>query len=153
MGRAGARWSLVGAEAVTRLRALRASGDFDDYWSQDTGDDVCTHFNVTDVFTGRPMRTYFRDTQMHISADVVYGIWQYYLITGDDSVLFEGGAEVILECARFFYSYAYFKPGKNRFELLDVTGPDEYHERVHNNAFTNAAVKYSLDTAVRSSSS
>jgi hypothetical protein len=28
----GARWSLVGAEAVLRLRALRSSGDFDDYW-------------------------------------------------------------------------------------------------------------------------
>jgi hypothetical protein len=28
----GARWSLVGAEAVLRLRALRSSGDFDEYW-------------------------------------------------------------------------------------------------------------------------
>jgi hypothetical protein len=28
----GARWSLSGAEAVLRLRALRSSGDFDDYW-------------------------------------------------------------------------------------------------------------------------
>lgn len=28
----GARWSLSGAEAVLRLRALRASGDFDEYW-------------------------------------------------------------------------------------------------------------------------
>ncbi len=27
----GARWSLDGAEAVLRLRALRASGDFEDY--------------------------------------------------------------------------------------------------------------------------
>jgi nigerose phosphorylase len=124
-------------------------GAFYAWESQETGDDVCTHFNVTDVFTGRPVRTYFRDKQVHISADVVYGIWQYYLITGDDSVLFEGGAEVILECARFFYSYAYFKKAKNRFEILDVTGPDEYHERVNNNAFTNAAVKYSLDTALR----
>lgn len=32
MGRTGARWSLEVAEAVLRLRALRASGDFDDYW-------------------------------------------------------------------------------------------------------------------------
>lgn len=32
MGRTGARWSLDGAEAVLRLRALRTSGDFDDYW-------------------------------------------------------------------------------------------------------------------------
>lgn len=28
----GARWSLIGAEAVLRLRALRTSGDFKDYW-------------------------------------------------------------------------------------------------------------------------
>ncbi|MBE7451273.1 MAG: hypothetical protein HS111_20980 [Kofleriaceae bacterium] len=32
MGRTGARWSLTGAEAILRLRALRTSGDFDDYW-------------------------------------------------------------------------------------------------------------------------
>ena len=29
----GARWGLPGAEAVLRLRALRASGDFDAYWT------------------------------------------------------------------------------------------------------------------------
>lgn len=28
----GARWALKGAEAVLRLRSLRASGDFDEYW-------------------------------------------------------------------------------------------------------------------------
>lgn len=28
----GARWSLAGAEAVLRLRALRSSGDFEEYW-------------------------------------------------------------------------------------------------------------------------
>lgn len=28
----GARWSLTGAEAVLRLRALRSSGDFEEYW-------------------------------------------------------------------------------------------------------------------------
>jgi hypothetical protein len=32
MGRTGARWSLGGAEAILRLRALRTSGDFADYW-------------------------------------------------------------------------------------------------------------------------
>jgi hypothetical protein len=28
----GAHWGLAGAEAILRLRSLRASGDFDDYW-------------------------------------------------------------------------------------------------------------------------
>lgn len=29
---AGARWSVHGAEAVLKLRAVRANGDFEDYW-------------------------------------------------------------------------------------------------------------------------
>ena len=29
----GARWSVAGAEAVLKLRALRASGDFETYWN------------------------------------------------------------------------------------------------------------------------
>ena len=29
----GARWSLRGAEAVLKLRALRVSGDFEEYWA------------------------------------------------------------------------------------------------------------------------
>lgn len=33
MEKTGARWSLKGAEAVLRLRALRASGDFNRYWA------------------------------------------------------------------------------------------------------------------------
>jgi hypothetical protein len=33
MDRTGARWSLKGAEAILRLRALHASGDFDAYWA------------------------------------------------------------------------------------------------------------------------
>lgn len=65
-------------------------GAFYAWESQETGDDACTLFNVNDVFTGRPLRTYFRDKQVHISADVAYGIWQYYLFTGDGSLLLEG---------------------------------------------------------------
>ncbi|MBS5909121.1 MAG: glycoside hydrolase family 65 protein [Paenibacillus macerans] len=123
-------------------------GAFYAWESQETGDDACTLFNVNDVFTGRPMRTYFRDKQVHISADVAYGIWQYYMFTGDESILLDGGAEAVWECARFFYSYGYFNPGKQRYEILDVTGPDEYHERVNNNAFTNMMVKECLGIAL-----
>jgi nigerose phosphorylase len=50
-------------------------GAFYAWESQDTGDDACTLFNVTDVFTDRPMRTYFRDKQIHISADITYAFW------------------------------------------------------------------------------
>ena len=28
----GARWGLAGAEAILKLRALKANGDFESYW-------------------------------------------------------------------------------------------------------------------------
>jgi len=123
-------------------------GAFYAWESQETGDDACTLFNVTDVFTGRPMRTYFRDKQIHISADIVYAIGRYIDVTGDDSILAAGAAEVAAECSRFLFSYAVFKPERQRYEIHDVTGPDEYHERVNNNAFTNRMVKHALTCTV-----
>jgi hypothetical protein len=32
MDKTGARWSLAGAEAILKLRAVRTNGDFEDYW-------------------------------------------------------------------------------------------------------------------------
>lgn len=124
-------------------------GAFYAWESQENGEDACSDFNVTDVFTGRPVKTYFKDKQVHISAAVAYAIWEVYKFTGDISLLINGGAEVILECARFFYSYAYYKEDKDRYEILDVIGPDEYHERVNNNAYTNKMVYHTLDVALQ----
>ncbi len=45
--------------------------------SQEGGYEGCSDYNVTDVFTGRPMRTHFRDKQYHVSAAVVYGLMKY----------------------------------------------------------------------------
>jgi len=124
-------------------------GAFYAWESQETGDDACTHFNVSDVFTGRPMRTHFRDKQIHISAAVAHGFWRYYLQTGDIGIFLEGGAEVVFECARFFFSHACYKPTRGRYEFLDVVGPDEYHERVNNNAYTNRMALEAFDIAQR----
>ncbi len=138
--------TLGGARRKAREYGYR--GAFYAWESQDTGDDACTLFNVTDVFTNRPMRTYFRDKQVHISADIVYAFWKYFISTGDASIWCDGGAEVVFECARFFLSYIYFNPDKHRYEVLDVTGPDEYHERVHNNTFTNRLVAHTFDVCL-----
>lgn len=124
-------------------------GAFYAWESQDTGDDACTLFNITDVFTNRPMRTYFRDKQIHISADVVYALWNYYEITQDESILLDGGAEVICECARFLLSTLYFNREKRRYESLDVTGPDEYHERVNNDAYTNVLTGHTFEVCLK----
>lgn len=143
--------TLAGARAKAAEYGHR--GAYYAWEGQEDGKEACTHFNVTDVFTHRPMRTYFRDKQIHISADIVYAIWKYYEQTGDASIFAEGAAEVAAECARFFCSWAYYKKDKQRYELLDVTGPDEYHERIHNNAYTNRmagfAVRVALDVLDR----
>ena len=124
-------------------------GAFYAWESQETGDDACTLFNITDIFTNRPLRTYFKDKQIHISADVVYGIWYYCSVTQDYSVLRDGGLETMRQCLWFFYCYSSFKKYKDRYELLDVVGPDEYHERVDNNAFTNCMVQHAAEIFIK----
>lgn len=124
-------------------------GAFYAWESQEGGFDACTDYNVVDVFTGRPMRTYFRDKQIHISAAVVHGIMRYIDATGDSSVLDEGGAETIIECAEFYYSLLLRRADGDNYELRDVIGPDEYHERVNNNGYTNRMAKYTFDTALK----
>jgi nigerose phosphorylase len=139
--------TLDGARRKAQTESIGFRGAFYAWESQETGDDACTYFNIGDPNTGRDLRTHFRDKQVHISGDVAIAMWEYFKITGDDSLLREGGAEVILECARFYYSYAYFKKDKNRYEILDVIGPDEYHERVNNNAFTSMVAKATFEIA------
>lgn len=140
--------TLDGARRKARSEGPGYEGAFYAWESQDTGDDACTYFNVGDPITGRELRTHFRDKQVHISADVALAFWDYFTHSGDDSILIEGGAEVILECARFFCSYMYFNTSRGRYEILDVVGPDEYHERVNNNAFTNQMAKETLLVAL-----
>jgi len=134
--------------AREKARQYGYDGAFYAWESQEGGYDACTHFNVTNVFTGRPTRTFFRDKQIHISADIPLAIGEYCRATEDLSLLAQGGAEVIYECARFLLSWAYFQPAKRRYELLDVTGPDEYHERVNNNYYTNVLSAHALETAL-----
>lgn len=123
--------------AMAKAREYGYAGAFYPWEGQEGGYDACTLFNVTDVFTGRPIRTYFRDKQVHVSADVAWAIHQYVQVSGDTSILWEGGLQVMLECCRFFLSYAHQTADGTQFVILEVTGPDEYHERVHNNAYTN----------------
>ena len=124
-------------------------GAFYAWESQEGGKEGCTNFNVVDVFTNRPVRTYFRDKQIHISGDIAYAMWKYYEITGDTSLFIEGAAEVILECARFYISRAHSRLDMDKVELLDVIGPDEYHERVNNNAFTNQMAAFCLECVLK----
>ena len=102
---------------------------------------------MTDVFTGRPVRTYFKDKQIHISTAMVWALMRYVEVTGDCSVLAEGGAHMALACAKFYVSRMVLPRNTRRYELHDVIGPDEYHERVNNNAYTNRMARFTLESA------
>ena len=90
----------------------------------------------------------YPDLQIHISADVVFGIWHYYSATGDESCLTDFGAEIIFEVARFFAARADKRPYDNFYSLLGVMGPDEYNHFSHNNAYTNFLAKFVFEKAV-----
>ena len=134
--------------ALKKAGEYGCRGAFYAWESQEGGVEGCTDFNVVDVFTHRPVRTYFRDRQIHISADVAYALRQYFGITGDRSLLEKGGAEVILQCARFYLSRISAHLDRDDLDLADVIGPDEYHERVTNSAFTNEMARCCLESAL-----
>ena len=134
--------------ALKKAAEYGCRGAFYAWESQEGGEEGCTNFNVVDVFTHRPVRTYFRDKQIHISGDIAYALRSYYNITGDRSLLEAGGARVILECARFYLSRANGHVDSETVDFADVIGPDEYHERVTNNAFTNQMIRHCLESAL-----
>ena len=135
--------------ALEKAKQYGCEGAFYAWESQEGGFDACSDYNVTDVFTGRPVRTWFRDKQVHISAAVVLALMKYIRVTGDEAVLEQGGARVTVECARFYRSLLVRKADGTDYELRDVLGPDEYHERVDNNAYTNRTAKFVFDSAAQ----
>jgi len=124
-------------------------GAFYAWESQENGFEACSMFNVQDAKTGQPIRTYFVDKQIHISADVVLAFVKYYERTQDDSIFLQGGIKVLLEVAKFYLSYACYNVKDNLYHFNDVIGPDEYHERIDDNSFTNVSIKKSLKAFVK----
>ena len=85
--------------------------------------------------------------EQHISADIAYAVWNYWLTTGDDAFLREAGAEIILETARFWSSRA-VPEADGRRHIRGVIGPDEYHETIDDNVFTNVMARWNIRRAI-----
>ncbi len=134
--------------AKKKARRLGYRGAFFAWTSGKTGEELFPDFFFTDVLSGRKIRNHFNDWQIHISPDVVYAIWKYVRATGDQNFLGDFGAEIIFEVARFLYSHAFYKAEKDQYQFIRLLGPDEYHENVDNNAFTNYQAHFALQIAV-----
>jgi trehalose/maltose hydrolase-like predicted phosphorylase len=85
--------------------------------------------------------------EQHISADIAYAVWQYWQATGDDAFLRDAGAEILLETGRFWSSRARLE-ADGRHHIRGVIGPDEYHEHIDDNAFTNVMARWNIRRAL-----
>lgn len=90
--------------------------------------------------------------QRHVGSAIALNIWRYATATGDTGFLYGPGAETLLEIARFWASATTFDPDRDRYRILGVMGPDEYHDAypdaaapgVDDNAYTNVTAAWVL---------
>lgn len=113
-----------------------------------TGDEVTPLWSMPNDPYAKAVRIWCRDREIHISADIVYAVWQYWQATGDDLWLRDYGAEIVLDTAIFWMSRLEWNAKLKRYELCGVIGADEYHEQVNNNTFTNRMVQWHLEKAL-----
>jgi kojibiose phosphorylase len=131
--------------ARNRAQALGYRGALYPWESADTGDDVTPAYalrpdgELVAIQTGKKSH--------HISAAIAYATWSYWQATADFRFLIDAGAEMLIETARFWASRACLA-ADGRYHITDVVGPDEYHEGVSDNAYTNVMARWNLERAV-----
>jgi kojibiose phosphorylase len=114
--------------------------------SAGTGDEVTPRW--VPGANGESIRIWCGDIELHIATDVAYAAWQHWQMTGDDDWMRDYGAEILLDTAVFWGSYVTWNEHDRAYEIKDVIGPDENHEHVDNNAFTNGMVQWHLRSAL-----
>ena len=127
--------------AREKAQALGYKGALYAWESTDTGVDVTPPF----VFNaaGERLEILTGLQEHHISADIGYAIWQYWKTTNDQEFFIQAGAEMLFEIARFWASRV-FQGEDGHFHIRNVIGPDEYHETVNDNAYTNCMARWVL---------
>ncbi len=91
-----------------------------------------------------PIRT--GDLEEHVTADVAWAAWTFATWTGRWSFLEGPGRPLVIEPARYWASRIR-RDQQGRAHIDGVIGPDEYHEGVDDNAFTNIMARWNLRRA------
>jgi trehalose/maltose hydrolase-like predicted phosphorylase len=129
--------------AQAAARDLKRAGARFPWESAATGEDVTPRLARLPEGRVVPIRT--GELEEHITADVAWAAACYLDWTGDAS--FEPTArELLLETARYWASRIRVD-GDGRGHIYGVIGPDEYHEPVDDNAFTNVMARWNLPRA------
>lgn len=87
--------------------------------------------------------------EYHLQSDIAYSIWRYCDSTGDKEFLYNYGAEIVFETAKFIsHRGCFIEENDGKFCINAVCGPDEYGCGVNNNMYTNFMVQYHLRYAL-----
>ncbi len=86
--------------------------------------------------------------ELHITSSIAYAFWYYWDVTGDDEFMRQYGAELLLNTATFWVSRVTYNIAHGEYEINDVIGPDEWHERVNNDAYTNVMARWNISAAL-----
>ena len=82
----------------------------------------------------------------HIVADVAWAAAHYIEWTGDEAFASGAGLELLVQTARWWASRIELDADGSA-HIRGVMGPDEYHERVDDNAYTNVMARWNLRRA------
>jgi protein-glucosylgalactosylhydroxylysine glucosidase len=84
------------------------------------------------------------DREIHVNGAVALAQWQYYLASGDRAWLQRTGYPVMAAVADFWVSRVSWDASRQRYELRDVTSPEEDYVHVNNEIYTNIVARQSL---------
>lgn len=132
--------------AMRAARAQHGDGARFPWESARSGLDV-TPESVRDR-RGRPVEILTGRFEEHIVADVAWAAACYSDWTGDRTFALVQGRELIVQTARWWASRI-DRDSAGRGHIRGVIGPDEYHTRVDDNAFTNVMARWNLRSAAQ----
>lgn len=93
--------------------------------------------------------------QRHVNAAIAFNLWHYFEVTNDREFMSFCGAKLFLDIALFWASKSSWNEEKQKYEICQVVGPDEYHTSypdsdkagINNNAYTNIMAVWVLKRA------
>jgi trehalose/maltose hydrolase-like predicted phosphorylase len=125
-------------------RALGRSGARFAWESAADGRDVTP--SSARLATGELVRIRTGELEEHIVADVAWAAACYLDWTHDEAFAAGPGRDLLLDTARYWASRVRRAPDGSA-HVYGVIGPDEYHEPVDDNAFTNVLARWNLRRA------
>ena len=94
----------------------------------------------------QPIRVWTGERELHVVADIAWAAVEYVRWSGDEAFAVGDGRRILIETARFWASRLE-RDADGRAHLRGIIGPDEYHELVDDNAYTNVMARWNLRAA------